>query len=79
MAAGDTAALPALTLRRTPVHLMGSGSGRPATPADFTAAYHDLLRQVRDGAITLDVATVPLAEVEKVWTATGDRRVVLVP
>jgi NADPH2:quinone reductase len=80
MAAGETATLPALTLRRAPVHLMGSGSGRPATPADFTAAYHDLLRQVRDGDITLDVETAPLAEVAKVWgTATGERRLVLVP
>jgi len=80
MAAGEAATLPALTLRRAPVHLMGSGSGRPATPADFTAAYHDLLRQVRDGDITLDIDAVPLAEVEKTWAdPTGERRVVFVP
>lgn len=80
MAAGEAASLPALTLRRAPVHLTGSGTGRPATPADFTAAYHDLLRQVGAGDITLDVDPVPLADVEKVWTSTGaDHRVVLIP
>lgn len=81
MTAGETAALPAMTLRKVPVHLAGSGSGRPAALADAAEGYADLLRQVAAGEITLDIDAVPLADVETAWSrpAGGDRRVVFVP
>jgi NADPH:quinone reductase-like Zn-dependent oxidoreductase len=80
MTAGEKAALPALALRRAPVLLSGSGTGGPATLADAATAYAGLLRQVAAGEISLDIAAVPLADVERTWPRAGaDRRVVFVP
>jgi NADPH2:quinone reductase len=39
MTAGDRASLPAMTLRRAPVHLSGSGSGKPTTLADVETTW----------------------------------------
>jgi NADPH:quinone reductase-like Zn-dependent oxidoreductase len=80
MSAGETANLPALTLRAAPVEIVGSGSGGPATLEDAAAAFATLLDQVTAGELVLDIDTVPLAEVEKTWIESGsDRRVVFVP
>jgi NADPH:quinone reductase-like Zn-dependent oxidoreductase len=80
MAAGEAAALPAMTLRKAPVRLIGSGTGPPVPLTDAAAGYADLLRQAAAGEIVLDVETVPLAHVERAWPpSTSDRRVVFVP
>jgi NADPH:quinone reductase-like Zn-dependent oxidoreductase len=78
--AGETATLPAITLRSAPVQLFGSGIGGTAALADAAAAYDSLLRQVAAGEISLDVDPVPLAKVEQAWPEAGsDRRIVFVP
>lgn len=80
MSAGETASLPAIALRRAPVQLAGSGIGGAASLADAAAGYAEVLRRVRAGEITLDVAPVPLADVESVWPKAGsDRRTVFIP
>jgi NADPH2:quinone reductase len=80
IAAGETAELPAVTLRSAPVQLFGSGIGGPAGLEDAAAAFGGLLRLVAAGEIRLDVDPVPLAEVERAWPRAGsDRRVVFVP
>jgi NADPH:quinone reductase-like Zn-dependent oxidoreductase len=80
IAAGEVAALPAVTLRSAPIQLFGSGIGGPAALEDATAAYNALLQQVAAGQISLDVDPVPLAEVEQAWPHAGsDRRIVFVP
>jgi NADPH:quinone reductase-like Zn-dependent oxidoreductase len=80
MTAGDTAALPAMALRRSPVELIGSGTLPPPTPTASTAAYADLLRRAAAGDISVDVDTRPLAAVEQSWTRpSSEHRVVLIP
>jgi NADPH:quinone reductase-like Zn-dependent oxidoreductase len=80
ISAGETARLPAVTLRAAPVQLFGSGIGGPASHLETAAAYRELLADVAAGDITLDVETVPLAQVEEAWQRAGsDRRVVFIP
>ncbi|WP_329243277.1 zinc-binding alcohol dehydrogenase family protein [Actinoallomurus sp. NBC_01490] len=80
MSAGETASLSALALRRAPVQLAGSGADGAASIADAATGYAEVLRRVRAGEITLDVAPAPLADVEAVWSKAGsDRRTVFVP
>lgn len=80
MAAGEAAAVPAMTLRIAQVYLFGSGTGRAASPADAAAAYADLVRQAAAGELGLEVETVPLAAVERAWgRARNDPRIVFVP
>ena len=81
MSAGEVAGLPAMTLRKAPVQIFGSGiGGRPAGLAESAAAYDSLLELATAGEITLDVDRVPLADVEKTWSqADSGRRVVFVP
>lgn len=80
MTAGEVAELPAMTLRKAPVQLLGSGFGGPAGLPAASAAYADLLGLAAAGELALDIDAVPLAEVERVWRhPSGDRRVVLVP
>ena len=80
MAARETASLPAMALRRAPIHLFGSGSGKPLSFEESGAAYGRLLGQVAGGDITLDIDTVPLADIGQVWSDTAShRRIVLVP
>jgi NAD(P)-dependent dehydrogenase (short-subunit alcohol dehydrogenase family) len=80
IAAGEVAALPAITMRSAPVQLFGSGIGGPAALGDATAAYKSLLEQVAAGDISLDIDRVPLAKVEQAWPRAGsDRRIVFVP
>ncbi len=80
MSAGDKAALPAMTLRAAPVELVGSGRGGPAGLDVAAKAFDDLLELATNGEIVIDIETVPLAAVEKIWpTAGSDRRIVFVP
>jgi hypothetical protein len=80
IAAGEVAALPAITMRSAPVQLFGSGIGGPAALGDATAAYKSLLEQVAAGDISLAIDRVPLAKVEQAWPRAGsDRRIVFVP
>lgn len=79
MAAGATAALPAMALRRMPVQIVGSGVVRVAID-EVAAAFEMLLHQVVVGQIALDIEPVPLSEVEATWERpTGDRRIVFLP
>ena len=80
MSAGPTAALPAMTMRAAPVILAGSGADGPATLADAGVAFEGLLQQAASGQISVDVETVPLADVEKTWPQPDSgRRVVYIP
>jgi NADPH2:quinone reductase len=80
MAAGEVAGVPAMALRAAPVRLAGSGTGGPAPLPEAAAAYASLLQQVTAGEITLDIAPVPLADVENTWPqADGGPRIVFVP
>lgn len=80
MTAGQQAALPAMTLRRAPVLLFGSGIGGPAPLAEAAAAYGSVLALAAAREIVLDIDPVPLADVEKAWAQPGSgRRVVFVP
>ena len=80
MTAGDVAGLPAMTLRKAPVQIIGSGIGGRAGLEESAAAYDSLLELATAGEIALDVDRVPLADVEKAWSrADGRRRVVFVP
>ena len=83
MSAGEVAGLPAMTLRKAPVRIFGSGIGGRAGRAglaESAAAYDSLLELATAGEITLDVDRVPLADVEKTWSeADSGRRVVFVP
>lgn len=78
--AGEVAAMPAVALRTAGLELTGSGAGGPAPFDQAAAAYGALLQQVAAGEITVDIAPVPLREVEQSWPQTGDRRrIVFVP
>ena len=80
MSAGDSASVPAITLRAAPVQLSGSGIGGAASLDEAAAAYDELLVRVEAGEIVIDVDAVPLSEVEEAWTrVSSDRRVVFVP
>jgi NADPH:quinone reductase-like Zn-dependent oxidoreductase len=80
VAAGESARIPAMALRVSPVALTGSGIDGPPPLDASAAAYDDLLRQLSTGELTLDVDRVPLADVEWTWTRDGtDRRTVFVP
>jgi NADPH:quinone reductase-like Zn-dependent oxidoreductase len=80
MSAGEVAGLPAMTLRKAPVQLSGSGIGGRAGLAESAAAYGSLLGLAASGEITLDVDRVPLADVARAWAQPDSgRRVVFVP
>ena len=65
--AGKTINLPGATLRSIHLKLMGSGFG--AVPLDqVLRAIPNLFLLATSGALTIDVETVPLAEVESAWT-----------
>lgn len=80
MSVGEVAGLPAMTLRKAPVQIFGSGIGGRAGLAESVAAYGNLLKPAAAGEITVDVHRVPLADVEKAWAQAGSgRRLVFVP
>jgi NADPH:quinone reductase-like Zn-dependent oxidoreductase len=78
--AGPEAAIPAAALRSARLQIVGSGIG--SVPGrDFRKELPNLVKAVADGAFDVRAKSVPLAEVERVWTSsleTNDR-IVLVP
>ena len=77
--AGDHIRLSPHALRSLDLELSGSGLGS-VTPAEMAAEVPALLAQAARGAITIDHAVVPLAEIEAAWQRPGDgRRIVVVP
>jgi len=78
--AGPEAAIPAAALRSTRLQIIGSGIG--SVPGrDFRKEMPNLLKAVIQGAFDVRAKSVPLAEVERVWTSTlgTSDRIVLVP
>ncbi len=79
MTAGEVIRLPAMTLRRAPVHLMGSGSGRPLPVTDAARGYAEVLDLVTGDGIDVAARPVALADVERTWGSAAAGRVVFVP
>lgn len=74
--AGKTISLPGATLRSIDLTLMGSGFGAARLDRIF-AAIPTLFDLAAEGILTIDVDTVPLAQVEKAWNRSEKgRRVV---
>ncbi|MDR3739137.1 MAG: zinc-binding alcohol dehydrogenase family protein [Terracidiphilus sp.] len=67
--AGTTITLPGATLRSVDLRLLGSGFGSVPLEGIY-AAIPQLFAMATEGALRLDVETVPLAEVEQAWTRT---------
>ena len=78
--AGATAALPSVAFRSANFRVLGSGQGSVSTSA-IVAELPELATQIGRGVFTVNPVTVPLADVEQVWTAptSPGERVVVVP
>jgi NADPH:quinone reductase-like Zn-dependent oxidoreductase len=77
--AGADAAIPSAALRSARLQIVGSGIG--SVPGrDFAAEIPKIAAAVAEGAFDVRARAVPLAEVERAWTAAGTSdRIVLVP
>lgn len=78
--AGPEAAIPAAALRSARLQIVGSGIG--SVPGrDFRKELPNIVNAVADGAFDVRAKSIPLAEVERVWTSSleTDDRIVLVP
>jgi NADPH:quinone reductase-like Zn-dependent oxidoreductase len=78
--AGPAMELPSVALRSANLRLQGNGQGAVSTAA-YLAELPSLIHEINAGTITVKPSTVPLADVETVWTW-PDRpgeRTVLVP
>jgi NADPH:quinone reductase-like Zn-dependent oxidoreductase len=64
--AGPTISLPAATLRSIDLTILGSGFGAASLELVFSVI-PALFQMAADGALTIDVEPVPLAEVETAW------------
>ena len=78
--AGPTMSLPSAALRSTNLRLLGSGQGSVPV-AQIVAELPRIADTIATGKIAVDALRVPLADVEKAWTAPvpPGRRVVLIP
>jgi NADPH:quinone reductase-like Zn-dependent oxidoreductase len=78
--AGATIELPSAALRAANLRVQGSGQGAVSTAA-YVAELPALVDEIRRGAIAVRTQAVPLAEVERAWSAaeTAGVRTVLVP
>ncbi|MES1935091.1 quinone oxidoreductase family protein [Salinisphaera hydrothermalis] len=76
--AGADIALPAGLLRSSGIRLMGSGIGSVAH-TDLVASIGGVLSAVETAGLKIATETAPLAEVEKVWGAAREARLVFVP
>ena len=78
--AGPTAAIPSAALRSADFRILGSGQGSVST-AGILAELPALVEQIGAGAFAIQARAVPLADVEKTWTAPTDpnERIVLTP
>jgi NADPH2:quinone reductase len=71
--AGKTISLPGAVLRSIDLRLLGSGFG--AVPFEgVLSAIRELFSLAAEGALTVDVDTVPLAGVETAWTRNDQGR-----
>jgi NADPH:quinone reductase-like Zn-dependent oxidoreductase len=66
--AGAGIELPSVALRSANLRIQGSGQGSVSTEA-YLAELPSLVEAIGDGTITVDAVSVPLAEVEAVWSA----------
>jgi NADPH:quinone reductase-like Zn-dependent oxidoreductase len=79
-AAGDEIALSSVLLRKRNLHVLGSGQGAVSTRDMFGTA-PDIMRAYAAGKLTVDARQVPLADVDRWWSAKvgSGERVVFVP
>ncbi len=78
--AGPTIELPSVALRSANFRLQGNGQGAISTRA-YLAELPSLTDEITSGALALRTRTVPLADVESIWTSPEEPgvRTVLVP
>ncbi len=78
--AGPTIELPSVALRSANFRLQGNGQGAVSTAA-YLAELPSLVREINAGTIAVKANTVPLADVEAIWTRSDPpgERTVLVP
>ncbi len=78
--AGPTIELPSVALRSANFRLQGNGQGAVSTAA-YLAELPSLVREINAGTIAVKPNTVPLADVEAIWTRSDPpgERTVLVP
>jgi NADPH:quinone reductase-like Zn-dependent oxidoreductase len=78
--AGLTSPIPSAALRATRLEIVGSGQGS-VEPRDILAELPELVSAITAGVFRVDARAVPLADVERVWTApaNGGERIVFVP
>jgi len=78
--AGPTIELPSVALRSANFRLQGNGQGAVSTAA-YLAELPSLVREINAGTIAVKPNTVPLADVEAIWTQPDPpgERTVLVP
>jgi len=76
-AAGDDISLSSILLRNRNLHVLGSGQGATST-ADMFSVSRDVVAAFAAGALQVQVREVPLADVERQWSAqlpSGERLV----
>jgi hypothetical protein len=75
-----TIELASVALRSANLRLLGTGQGSVA-PQDYLAELPSLVAEIDSGALTVTPRTVPLADVEAVWTQpeTPGERIVFTP
>jgi NADPH:quinone reductase-like Zn-dependent oxidoreductase len=78
--AGPTIELPSIALRSADLRLQGSGQGAVSTAA-YLAELPSLIDEINAGTIAVKPNTMPLADVEAIWTRPDPpgERTVLVP
>ena len=78
--AGPTIELPSVALRSANFRIQGNGQGAVSTAA-YLAELPSLVREINAGTIAVKPNTVPLADVEAIWTRPDPpgERTVLVP
>jgi NADPH:quinone reductase-like Zn-dependent oxidoreductase len=78
--AGPTIELPSVALRSANFRLQGNGQGAVSTAA-YLAELPSLVREINAGTIAVKPNTVPLADIEAIWTRPDPpgERTVLVP
>jgi NADPH:quinone reductase-like Zn-dependent oxidoreductase len=76
--AGPDAAIPSAALRSARIQIVGSGIG--SVPGrDWVTELPELVKAIAGGAFEINARAVPLADVERAWTAGTGERLVLVP
>ena len=76
--AGPVAPIPSAALRSTRLQIVGSGQGS-VSPREIRAELPQLAAEITKGTFAIDAQAVPLADVERAWADTTNRRVVFTP